>query len=105
MGSLLRSSMAISAMTLISRVLGLIRDMVFFHIFAVGGATDAFFAANRIPNLLRRFVAEGAFSLAFVPVLTEYKEKEDQQVVRDLISHVATTLGIILFITNKDHEV
>ncbi|MCK5726342.1 MAG: murein biosynthesis integral membrane protein MurJ [Thiotrichaceae bacterium] len=98
MGSLLRSSMAISAMTLISRVLGLIRDMVFFHIFAVGGATDAFFAANRIPNLLRRFVAEGAFSLAFVPVLTEYKEKEDQQVVRDLISHVATTLGIILFI-------
>jgi len=96
--SLLRSSAAISAMTLISRVLGLVRDMVFFHIFSVGGATDAFFAANRIPNLLRRFVAEGAFSLAFVPVLTEYKEKQDQQVIRDLISHVSTSLGVILFI-------
>lgn len=98
--SLLRSSAAISAMTMISRVLGLVRDMVLFHLFPVGGATDAFFAANKIPNLLRRFVAEGAFSLAFVPVLTEYKETRSEAALHDLLDHVATTLALILlFIT------
>ncbi len=94
--SLLRSSAAISAMTMISRVLGLVRDMVLFHLFPVGGATDAFFAANKIPNLLRRFVAEGAFSLAFVPVLTEYKETRSKEALHDLLDHVATTLAMIL---------
>ncbi len=98
MGSLLRSSAAISGMTMISRVLGLVRDMVLFHLFPVGGATDAFLAANKIPNLLRRFVAEGAFSLAFVPVLSEYKETKSKEALHDLLDHVATTLALILFI-------
>ncbi len=98
MASLLRSSAAISAMTMISRVLGLVRDMVLFHLFPVGGATDAFFAANKIPNMLRRFVAEGAFSLAFVPVLTEYKETRSRSELHDLLDHVATTLALILLV-------
>ncbi|MEE9351118.1 MAG: murein biosynthesis integral membrane protein MurJ [Thiotrichaceae bacterium] len=98
MGSLLRSSAAISGMTMISRVLGLVRDMVLFHLFPVGGATDAFLAANKIPNLLRRFVAEGAFSLAFVPVLSEYKETKSKEALHDLLDHVATTLALVLLI-------
>ncbi len=97
MGGLLRSGAVISAMTMISRVLGLVRDMVFFHLFAVGGATDAFVAANRIPNLLRRLVAEGAFSLAFVPVLAEYKATKSKESTQDLIDHVAGMLFVILF--------
>ena len=98
MGNLLRSSIAISAMTMISRILGLVRDMVLFHLFPVGGATDAFLAANKIPNLLRRFVAEGAFSLAFVPVLSEYKETKSKEALHDLLDHVSTTLALVLFI-------
>ncbi len=98
MASILRSSAAISGMTMISRILGLVRDMVLFHLFPVGGATDAFLAANKIPNLLRRFVAEGAFSLAFVPVLTEYKETKSKEALHDLLDHVATTLALILFV-------
>jgi putative peptidoglycan lipid II flippase len=97
MKGILKSSAAISAMTMISRILGLVRDMVFFHLFPAGGVTDAFLAANRIPNLLRRFVAEGAFSLAFVPVLAEYKETRSKEDLHDLLDHVATTLGLILF--------
>lgn len=97
MKGILKSSAAISAMTMISRILGLVRDMVFFHMFPAGGVTDAFLAANRIPNLLRRFVAEGAFSLAFVPVLAEYKETRSKEDLHDLLDHVATTLGLILF--------
>lgn len=98
MSGLLRSGAVISAMTMISRVLGLVRDMVFFHIFPVGGATDAFVAANRIPNMLRRLVAEGAFSLAFVPVLAEYKATKSKESTQDLIDHVAGMLFLILFV-------
>ena len=97
MSRLLRSGAIISAMTLISRVLGLIRDMVVAHYFSTA-ATDAFYVAFRIPNLLRRLFAEGAFSLAFVPVLSEYKEKRSRAELKDLIDHVAGYLGLILFI-------
>ncbi|CAA6808510.1 MAG: Proposed peptidoglycan lipid II flippase MurJ [uncultured Thiotrichaceae bacterium] len=98
MNRLLRSSAVISAMTMISRILGLVRDMVLFHLFPVGGATDAFLAANRIPNLLRRLVAEGAFSLAFVPVLSEYKETKSKEALQDLIDYVTGRLMLILFL-------
>lgn len=98
MKSLFRSGMMISLMTLISRVLGLVRDIVVARYFPVGGVTDAFFAAFRIPNLLRRLVGEGAFALAFVPVLTEYKETRSRAALKDLIDHVAGTLGIILIV-------
>jgi putative peptidoglycan lipid II flippase len=97
MSRLLRSGAIISAMTLISRVLGLIRDMVVAHYFSTA-ATDAFYVAFRIPNLLRRMFAEGAFSLAFVPVLSEYKEKRSRAELNDLIDHVAGYLGLILFV-------
>ncbi len=96
MSKLLRSGAVISAMTMISRVLGLVRDLVFASYFQIGGVTDAFFAAFRIPNLLRRLVAEGAFSLAFVPVLVEYKETKSKQALHDLLDHVAGMLAAIL---------
>lgn len=94
---LLRSGAVVSLMTMVSRVLGLVRDMVVARYFPVDGATDAFYVAFRIPNLLRRLFAEGAFSLAFVPVLSEYKEKHDRTALKDLLDHVAGTLGLILF--------
>ena len=93
-----RSGAAISAMTMISRVLGLVRDAVIANYFVIGGALDAFFLAFRIPNLLRRLFAEGAFSLAFVPVLSEYRETRSREALKDLLDHVAGALGLILFI-------
>ncbi len=98
MSNLLRSGAIISAMTMLSRVLGLVRDMVIARYFPVSGATDAFFVAFKIPNLLRRFFAEGAFALAFVPVLAEYKETRSREALKDLIDHVAGTLGLILLL-------
>ncbi len=98
MSRLLRSGAVISAMTMISRVLGLLRDMIVAHYFPTGGATDAFYVAFRIPNLLRRLFAEGAFSLAFVPVLSEYKEKQSRETLKDLLDHVAGYLGLILLV-------
>lgn len=98
MSSLLRSGAVISAMTMVSRVLGLVRDMIIARYFPVSGATDAFFVAFKIPNLLRRFFAEGAFALAFVPVLSEYKETRSREALKDLIDHVAGTLGLILLV-------
>jgi len=98
MSSLLRSGAVISAMTMVSRVLGLVRDMIIARYFPVSGATDAFFVAFKIPNLLRRFFAEGAFALAFVPVLSEYKETRSREALKDLIDHVAGALGLILLV-------
>lgn len=98
MSRLLRSGAVISAMTMISRVLGLLRDMVVARYFPVDGATDAFYVAFRIPNLLRRLFAEGAFSLAFVPVLSEYREKQTPDTLKDLLDHVAGYLGLILLV-------
>ena len=97
MSRLLRSGAIISAMTMVSRVLGLIRDAVIFQYFTAGGALDAFFVAFRIPNLLRRMVAEGAFSLAFIPVLSEYRESRSPEDLQKLLNHVAGTLSLILF--------
>ncbi len=85
-------------MTLISRILGLIRDRVFAEYFGAGPGMDAFFVAFRIPNFLRRLFAEGAFSLAFVPVLSEYKAKRSHADVRELVEHVAGTLFGVLFV-------
>ena len=66
--SLLRSMFSFSAMTLISRVLGLVRDQSISAVFGVSWMTDAFWVAFRIPNFMRRLFAEGSFSTAFVPV-------------------------------------
>lgn len=100
MARLLRSGAIFSAMTMISRVMGLVRDMVFARYFPVDGAYAAFLVAFRIPNLLRRLVAEGAFSLAFVPVMSEYKETKDKKELKDLIDYVAGYLGLFLLVVS-----
>ena len=94
---LLKSTAVVSAMTLLSRIFGLIRDMVFAWVFPVGGATDAFFIAFKLPNFLRRLFAEGAFSQAFVPVLAEYKVRGDREATVELVRRVAGTLALVLF--------
>jgi putative peptidoglycan lipid II flippase len=95
---LIKSTLVVSGNTFLSRISGLIRDVVFARIFGADGATDAFFIAFKIPNFLRRLFAEGAFSAAFVPVLTEYKTKREHEEVRQLVGQVAGTLGGVLFL-------
>jgi putative peptidoglycan lipid II flippase len=96
--NLLKALATISGMTLISRILGFVRDVLIARIFGAGMATDAFFVAFRIPNLLRRLFAEGAFSQAFVPILAEYKTRRTFEETRELIDRVATLLSICLFL-------
>nr|WP_275540981.1 murein biosynthesis integral membrane protein MurJ [Aliidiomarina sedimenti] len=93
---LVRSGLVVSAMTLISRVLGLVRDIVIAALIGAGQAADVFFFANKIPNFLRRLFAEGAFAQAFVPVLTEYHRGRTLDETRLLIARVAGTLGTII---------
>lgn len=93
---LLKSGLIVSFMTLISRVLGLVRDVVVANFIGAGAAADVFFFANRIPNFLRRLFAEGAFSQAFVPVLAEVKAKHGDDAVRELLAKVAGSLGIVV---------
>lgn len=97
-GGLLRSTGIVSALTLLSRVLGLVRDVVVANVFGAGGGADAFFVAFKIPNFFRRLFAEGAFSQAFVPVLSEYRTRRSHDEVRLLVSHVAGSLGGVLFL-------
>ena len=96
--SLLRSLVSFSGMTFISRLLGLAREVAMSAAFGAGMVTDAFNVAFRIPNFLRRLFAEGSFSLAFVPVLTEVKEKESEEALRELVARTAGTLGAILLV-------
>jgi putative peptidoglycan lipid II flippase len=84
-------------MTLLSRILGLVRDIVFARYFGATIVMDAFIVANRIPNMLRRFFAEGAFSQGFVPVMARYKENQEHAESREFVDAVAGTLGLILF--------
>lgn len=95
--NLLRTLATVSGMTLLSRILGFVRDFVIARIFGAGMATDAFFIAFKLPNLLRRMFAEGAFSQAFVPILGEYKNKRPEEDTRQLIDHVAGLLSMALF--------
>lgn len=85
-------------MTLLSRVLGFVRDQVLAIVFGAGGTTDVFLVAFKIPNFLRRLFAEGAFAQAFVPVFTEYKETRSREALLDLAAHVSGTLSIVLLI-------
>ncbi|WP_333842907.1 murein biosynthesis integral membrane protein MurJ [Pelomicrobium sp.] len=94
--NLLRAVATVSSMTLLSRILGFVRDVVIARVFGAGLATDAFFVAFRIPNLLRRLFAEGAFSQAFVPVLAEYRNRHGHQATRELVDRVAAALGLAL---------
>src|SRR5450830_733261 len=90
--NLLKTLAAISSMTMLSRVTGLLRESLFARAFGAGAYTDAFIVAFRIPNLLRRLFAEGAFSQAFVPILSEYKTQHGEAATKTLVDHVATAL-------------
>ena len=86
-------------MTLLSRVLGLVRDMVIARLMGAEAAADVFFFANKIPNFLRRLFAEGAFAQAFIPVLTEVHAEQDEQKLKQFVAHVSGTLGAVVFVT------
>lgn len=91
-----KSLAKVGSNTLLSRILGFVRDLVVAHTFGANAGTDAFFVAFKIPNFLRRLFAEGAFAVAFVPVLTEYKERRSFAELKLFVDHVAGTLGSVL---------
>ncbi len=95
--NLLRTLATVSSMTLLSRILGFVRDFVIARAFGAGMLTDAFFVAFKLPNLLRRLFAEGAFSQAFVPILGEYKNKRGHEETKRLVDHVAGVLALAVF--------
>jgi putative peptidoglycan lipid II flippase len=94
--NLLKALATVSSLTFVSRILGFLRDTVIARAFGAGLATDAFFVAFRIPNLLRRLFAEGAFSQAFVPILAEYRNRRGDPETHALMDHVAGTLAFVL---------
>ena len=98
--SLLKSAATVSVFTLLSRITGLIRDMLIARYFGVSAATDAFYVAFRIPNMLRRLFAEGAFSQAFVPMLSQVKEQQPEGEQKTFISDVFSLLGCAVFIAS-----
>src|SRR4051794_501951 len=100
MGNLLKSTRVVGGMTLISRVFGLIRDVVLARFFGAGMGVDVFIVAFRIPNFLRRLFAEGGFSQAFVPVLAEYRESRGEKEIQALIDQTSATLGLVLFLVS-----
>ena len=90
---------AVSGMTMVSRVTGLVREILFARAFGASAYTDAFNIAFRIPNLLRRLFAEGAFSQAFVPILAEYKNQKGEESTKNLVDHAATVLMWAMLLT------
>ena len=96
--NLLRTLAKVSSMTMLSRILGFVRDTIIARSFGAGMATDAFFVAFKLPNLLRRIFAEGAFAQAFVPILAEYRETRSHEATKAFIQHVAGLLSFVLVI-------
>ncbi len=96
MASLAASVAKVGSSTLVSRILGFLRDLVIARLFGADAATDAFFVAFRIPNFLRRLFAEGAFALAVVPVLNEYREQRPPAEIKSLVDSLAGTLAVLL---------
>jgi putative peptidoglycan lipid II flippase len=94
--NLLKALAKVGSMTFVSRILGFVRDTLIARVFGAGMLSDAFIVAFKIPNLLRRISAEGAFSQAFVPILAEYKSQRTFDETHSLINRVATWLGLIL---------
>ena len=97
--NLLRTLATVSSLTMVSRVLGYVRDFFIARVFGAGLATDAFFVAFKIPNLLRRLFAEGAFSQAFVPILAEVRNRQTPEDTRALVDCVSTVLFLALLAT------
>ena len=96
--TMFHSTGVVGMMTLLSRVLGLVRDIFFARLFGAFPIMDAFFVSFKIPNSFRRFFAEGAFSRAFIPVLSDYRENQDKADVQELIDRTSGTLCLILFV-------
>jgi len=94
----LRNTTIVGLLTLLSRISGVIRDMVYLITFGAGPLMDAFLIAFKIPNFLRRLTAEGAFSQAFVPVISEYKVQKTQAEVRELVAGVSGVFGLVLLV-------
>lgn len=95
-GGLLRSGLVVSVMTMLSRVMGLGRDITIAAMFGAGSGADAFFVAFKIPNFMRRLFAEGAFNQAFIPVLSEYATRRSRAEVRELLDAVSGSLSVVL---------
>ena len=95
---LFRSTSVVGLMTFLSRVMGLIRDICFARLFGAYPIIHAFFVAFKIPNSFRRFFAEGAFSRAFIPVLSDYEENRSELETKELIDKTSGTLGGILLL-------
>lgn len=95
---LFRSAATVSSFTLLSRITGLVRDIFIASSFGAGPLTDAFWVAFRIPNLLRRLFAEGAFAQAFVPILGQTREQESEERVRELLDRVALLFTVVLML-------
>lgn len=93
---LLRSGLIVSVMTFVSRILGLVRDVMLANVLGASAVADVYYLVAKIPNFLRRLFAEGAFAQAFVPVLSEYQTKKDEDEVRQFIARVSGTLGTIV---------
>lgn len=96
--NLLGALAKVGSLTMVSRILGFVRDTIIARTFGAGMATDAFFVAFKLPNLLRRIFAEGAFAQAFVPILAEYRQTRSEEATREFIRHVAGMLSFILVI-------
>ncbi len=96
--NLLKALATVSSLTLVSRILAFVRDILIARIFGAGMANDAYIIATRLPNLLRRLFAEGAFSQAFVPIFGEYKTRKGYGETKLMVDHVVTLLAVILFI-------
>ncbi len=92
-GGFSRSTSIVGGLTLLSRVTGLLRDMVYSRMFGAGVLMDAFLVAFKIPNFMRRLFAEGAFSQAFVPVVSEYKVQRGHDEVRELVDGAMGTMA------------
>lgn len=96
--ALFKSTSVVASMTLISRILGFVRDIIAARIFGATAAVDAFYIAFKIPNFMRGLFAEGSFSTAFIPTLSEYKQTRSQEEVQRFVAYVAGTLGLILLV-------
>lgn len=94
--SLLRSTSLVSMMTFLSRLMGFVRDVTLAHLFGAQAGMDAFLVAFRIPNFMRRLFAEGAFSQAFVPVLSEYQKTRSMGEIRLFLARIAGSMSAVL---------
>ena len=98
--SLIKAAATVSSLTLLSRITGVVRDMLIARYFGSSAATDAFYVAFRLPNMLRRLFAEGAFQQAFVPMLSDIKANQPKEEVQDFVSRVFSLLASILVVVS-----